>query len=120
MCVVMPNLDYSEIEAELKIGIAGDVNFVWLTLMQRYPLANEICEKREAWRKLLKRQRKNPHAVALGRLGGLVRSEAKRHANRENGRKGGQVRSHNDRSENAADRVQLTRIRSLGNSVAVL
>ena len=36
-----------------------------------------------------KRKRKNPHAVALGRLGGLVRSEAKRLANRENGRKGG-------------------------------
>jgi hypothetical protein len=37
--------------------------------------------------------RKNPHAVALGRLGGLVRSEAKRRANRENGRKGGLVKS---------------------------
>jgi hypothetical protein len=31
---------------------------------------------------------KNPHAVALGKLGGLVRSDAKRQANRENGRKG--------------------------------
>jgi len=40
-----------------------------------------------------KRKRKNPHAVALGRLGGLVRSEAKRLANRENGRKGGLVKS---------------------------
>jgi hypothetical protein len=39
------------------------------------------------------RKRKNPHAVALGRLGGLVRSEAKRRANRENGRKGGLVKS---------------------------
>lgn len=38
--------------------------------------------------------RKNPHAVALGRLGGLVRSEAKQQANRENGRKGGLVKSH--------------------------
>ena len=37
--------------------------------------------------------RKNPHAVALGRLGGLVRSEAKQHANRENGRKGGSAKS---------------------------
>ena len=37
--------------------------------------------------------RKNPHAVALGRLGGLVRSEAKQRANRENGRKGGLVKS---------------------------
>ena len=45
------------------------------------------------WRELLKRQTKNPHAVALGRLGGLVRSEAKRRANRENGRKGGMVKS---------------------------
>ena len=36
---------------------------------------------------------KNPHAVALGRLGGLVRSEAKQRANRENGRKGGLVKS---------------------------
>ncbi|MBV8054294.1 MAG: hypothetical protein JO071_03530 [Deltaproteobacteria bacterium] len=40
-----------------------------------------------------KRPRKNPHAVALGRRGGLVRSEAKRRANRENGRKGGLVKS---------------------------
>ena len=37
--------------------------------------------------------RKNPHAVALGRLGGLVCSEAKQRANRENGRKGGLVKS---------------------------
>ncbi|HKV55983.1 MAG TPA: hypothetical protein VJN94_15230 [Candidatus Binataceae bacterium] len=41
-----------------------------------------------------KRRWKNPHAVALGRLGGLVRSEFKRRANRENGRKGGLVKSH--------------------------
>jgi len=40
-----------------------------------------------------KRKGKNPHAVALGRLGGLVRSVAKQRANRENGRKGGLVRS---------------------------
>ncbi len=40
-----------------------------------------------------KQRRKNPHAVALGRLGGLVSSEAKRRANRENGRKGGLVKS---------------------------
>ena len=37
--------------------------------------------------------RKNPHAVALGRRGGLVRSEAKKRANKENGRKGGLVKS---------------------------
>jgi len=40
-----------------------------------------------------KRKRKNPHAVALGRLGGPIRSEAKQRANRENGRKGGLVKS---------------------------
>jgi hypothetical protein len=40
-----------------------------------------------------KRPRKNPHAVALGRLGGLVCSEAKKRANQENGRKGGLVKS---------------------------
>jgi hypothetical protein len=40
-----------------------------------------------------KRRRKNPHAVALGRLGGLVQSELKRRASRENGRKGGLVKS---------------------------
>jgi hypothetical protein len=38
-------------------------------------------------------KRKNPHAVALGRLGGLVRSQAKQRANQENGRKGGFVKS---------------------------
>jgi len=38
-------------------------------------------------------RKKNPHAVALGRLGGLVRSEAKKRANKENGRKGGLVKS---------------------------
>ncbi|HTT76706.1 MAG TPA: hypothetical protein VMF50_12105 [Candidatus Binataceae bacterium] len=37
--------------------------------------------------------RKNPHAVALGRLGGLVRSAAKKLANKQNGRKGGLVKS---------------------------
>ena len=37
--------------------------------------------------------RKNPHAVALGRLGGKVRSEAKKRANKENGRQGGLVKS---------------------------
>jgi hypothetical protein len=39
------------------------------------------------------RGRKNLHAVALGRLGGLLRSVAKQRANRENGRKGGLVKS---------------------------
>jgi hypothetical protein len=42
----------------------------------------------------VKKQRlKNPHAVALGHLGGLVRSEAKKRANQQNGRKGGLVKS---------------------------
>jgi hypothetical protein len=41
-----------------------------------------------------KQKRKNPHAVALGRLGGLVRSEAKKRASKQNGRKGGLVKSH--------------------------
>jgi len=33
--------------------------------------------------------RKNPHAIALGRKGGKVRSPAKRRAARQNGKKGG-------------------------------
>jgi hypothetical protein len=46
------------------------------------------------WSGAMKKKRsKNPHAVALGRLGGLVRSEAKKRANKENGRKGGLVKS---------------------------
>jgi hypothetical protein len=40
-----------------------------------------------------KSARKNPHAVGLGRLGGLVRSAAKKRANKQNGRKGGLVKS---------------------------
>jgi hypothetical protein len=47
------------------------------------------------WSRVMKKKprRKNPHAVALGRLGGLVCSEAKKRANKENGRKGGLVKS---------------------------
>lgn len=45
----------------------------------------------------MKNRRKNPHVVALGWLGGLVRSEAKQRANRENGRKGGLVKSRKKR-----------------------
>jgi hypothetical protein len=41
----------------------------------------------------MKKRRKNPNAVALGRLGGSVRSEAKQRANRENGRKDGWSRA---------------------------
>jgi hypothetical protein len=40
-----------------------------------------------------KGRRENPHAVALGRLGGLVQSEAKQRANKENGRKDGLVKA---------------------------
>jgi hypothetical protein len=55
-----------------------------------------------------KRKGKNPHAVALGRLGGLVRSEAKQLANRENGRKGGLVKS---RKKKTAARLNARRPR---------
>jgi hypothetical protein len=38
------------------------------------------------------KRRKNPHAVALGRRGGQVRSAAKTRAARENGKLGGRPR----------------------------
>ena len=41
----------------------------------------------------MKKRRKNPHAVALGKLGGLVRSAAKQRASRDNGRKGGRSKA---------------------------
>jgi hypothetical protein len=50
-------------------------------------------EEGVGWSGVMKKRRENPHAVALGRLCGLVRSEAKRRGNRENGRKGGLVKS---------------------------
>jgi hypothetical protein len=46
---------------------------------------------------VMKKRRKNPHAAALGRLGGLVRSEPRRRAHREKGRKGGLVKSRKKR-----------------------
>jgi hypothetical protein len=50
-----------------------------------------MCQE---WTAIMKKgKRKNPHALALGTLGGLVRSEAKRRADRDNGRKGGLVKS---------------------------
>ncbi|MDQ2947741.1 MAG: hypothetical protein M3Y27_17705 [Acidobacteriota bacterium] len=55
-----------------------------------------------------KPRRKNPHAVALGRLGGRVRSEAKQRANRQNGRKGGLVKS---RKKTIAARLNARRPR---------
>jgi hypothetical protein len=59
-------------------------------------------------RVMKRRKRKNPHAAALGRLGGLVRSEAKRLANGENGRKEGSVKS---RKKKAAARRNARRPR---------
>jgi hypothetical protein len=53
--------------------------------------------------------KKNPHAVALGRLGGRVRSAAKQRANKENGRKGGLVKS---RKKTIAARLNARRPRS--------
>ena len=50
----------------------------------------------------MKKPRKNPHAVALGRLGGLVRSQAKKRANRENGRKGGRSKAARNESRPGA------------------
>jgi hypothetical protein len=52
-----------------------------------------------------KRKGKNPHAVALGRLGGLVRSEAKKRANRKNGRKGGLVKSRKKKNRRPPQRA---------------
>jgi hypothetical protein len=52
-----------------------------------------VKEEVEQWSVVMKKRRKNPHAVTLGRLGGLVRSQAKRRANKQNGRKGGLVKS---------------------------
>jgi hypothetical protein len=37
--------------------------------------------------------RKNPHAVALGRKGGSVKTDAKADAARENGKKGGRPKA---------------------------
>jgi hypothetical protein len=34
-------------------------------------------------------ENKNPHAVALGRIGGSSKSNAKKQSSRENGKKGG-------------------------------
>lgn len=39
---------------------------------------------------------KNPHAVALGRIGGKVKSEAKKQSSRENGKKGGRPKNRID------------------------
>jgi hypothetical protein len=38
---------YSEIEAELKIGVSGDLKYVWEMLKQHFPFANEIYDRRQ-------------------------------------------------------------------------
>jgi hypothetical protein len=45
----------------------------------------------------MKKQSKNVHAVALGRLGGAASTPAKAAAARRNGRKGGRPRSKSPR-----------------------
>ncbi len=37
---------YSEVEAELKIGVAGDLKYVWEMLNQHYPFAKELYDGR--------------------------------------------------------------------------
>ncbi|MGO9451127.1 MAG: DUF5677 domain-containing protein [Candidatus Binataceae bacterium] len=37
---------YSEVEAELKIGVAGDLGYLWTMLNEHYPFAREVYEKR--------------------------------------------------------------------------
>ena len=37
---------YSEVEAELKLGVAGDLKYVWEMVSQHYPLARQIYDKR--------------------------------------------------------------------------
>jgi len=73
-------------------------------------------EEDVGWSGVMKKRRKNPHAVALGRLGGLVRSEVKRRANRENGGKGGLLKSGKKRvaARRNARRPRLGRRRKKG------
>lgn len=60
-----------------------------------------------------KRIEDDPHAVALGRKGGSVKSEAKADAARANGKKGGRPKkeNHEDHSDHPAP-VRLRRRRS--------
>jgi hypothetical protein len=37
---------YSEIEGELRIGVAADLKYVWQMLLQHYPFAKEIYQRR--------------------------------------------------------------------------
>jgi hypothetical protein len=50
-------------------------------------------------------KRKNPHAVALGRKGGKVKSEAKAPAARENAKLGGPLGGRPKGSKRAPDRA---------------
>ena len=43
---------YSEIDAELKLGVANDLSYVWEMLKQHYPFANEMYDQREYARRL--------------------------------------------------------------------
>jgi len=38
---------YSEVEAELKLGVSGDLKYVWEIFRQHYPLAMEIHKRRD-------------------------------------------------------------------------
>ena len=44
--VILLTTLYSEIEAALKIGIAGDIRYLWEMLKQHYPFATEIYDRR--------------------------------------------------------------------------
>ena len=65
-----------------------------------------------------KQKRKNPHAVALGRLGGLVCSEAKKRASKENGRKGGLVKSRGACRSGSGPRARRSRETCICKAVA--
>lgn len=38
---------YSEVEAETKIGVSNDLRYLWTMLMEHYPFAKEIYERRK-------------------------------------------------------------------------
>lgn len=38
---------YSEIDAELRIGVAADLKYLWEMLKQHYPFASEIYDRRD-------------------------------------------------------------------------
>lgn len=52
---------------------------------------------------------KNPHAVALGKLGGKATSQAKLHAARMNGLKGGRPRKDDLSKPMSAENIDLVR-----------